>query len=1213
MVWTLLGLLLFVAVLLVVRDHRNLARYAYTLGAVGLVLLALPALLPAQYSQVNGAKIWIRVAGFSLQPGEFAKIALLVFFAAYLVRKRDVLSLASRRVAGIDLPRGRDLGPVLLAWIASLLVLVAERDLGSSLLYFALFLAVLYVATERTSWLLIGFGLFLAGAFTAYRLFGHVQERVDIWLHPFADPQNASYQLVQSLFGLAQGGLLGTGLGQGRPDQVPFAKTDFIVATVGEELGLVGLMAVLLLYALIVERGLRAALSVRDGFGKLLAAGLAFSLAVQVFVVVGGVTRLIPLTGLTTPFLSYGGSSLVANYALVALLLRISDAARRPGPVVTTPDRPLGAPPEDQAMTQVVVRPVNAPLRRVAVAVLVLFGLLLVNVNYLQAIRAEDLRNNPNNARVLIGQYERERGPIIVAGDQVARSVATDDALKYLRQYPGGPTYAHVTGFYSLVYGATGVEQAENDVLAGSALDRRDQPAHPVPDRRGGQGGQRGAHPGPGRPGGRARRRWATAPAPWSRSSRAPAGSWRWSARRATTRRCSPATTRRRSARPTTALAKDPKDPLLNRAINQPVPAGLDLQGGHPRRGAGEREVHPGHPGALPDGAEAAADHPHAGQLRRRDLRRRRHHRPCWTRCGSPATPRSPSSASTSGRTRCAPRPPAFGVGTEPRRADAPSRSSVFPDDPNAPQTAQSAIGQFDVALTPLQAAMIAAGIANNGSVMRPYLVQEVQGPDLQTLRRTEPEAADPGRPARRPRPRCAPRWRPSSTTAPAPARRSAASRVAGKTGTAQHAAGEAPHAWFIGFAPADDPRVAVAVIVEDGGDAGNEATGGAVAAPIARAVMEAILVEEHPMSLSPGTTLSGRYRLDRRIAIGGMGEVWRGTDEVLHRPVAVKVLKSEYTDDPDFLERFRAEARHTAGLSHPGIATVFDYGEIGDADTGGTATAYLVMEFVEGEALAQLLPREGALEPARAMSITAQAAAALQAAHDAGVIHRDVKPGNLMVRPDGVVKVTDFGIARTADGLALTQTGTVLGTAYYLSPEQGAGRTVTPSSDVYSLGVVAYEMLAGRRPFPGTNPVQVAMAHTRDTPPPLGSEVPDRGRRPGRAVDVRRTRRGGRRTPGRSAALPPRSRRRRAPAEIEDRTQVLPRTAAAAGVAVPMAEPTAPVRASGPPTSVLPPVRDQHDPRPRRRPRPGAAAPPPPGCWWACSPRRGSSRCSSR
>ncbi|HMA45928.1 MAG TPA: FtsW/RodA/SpoVE family cell cycle protein [Frankiaceae bacterium] len=329
--WSALAIVVFVGVLLLVRDHRSLSRYTYTAGLLGLVFLMLPA-VPGIGATINGARLWLRLGPFSFQPSEIAKIVLMVFFAGYLVRKREVLSVVTRSFLGLPLPRARDLGPVLIAWLASLAVLVFERDLGSSLLFFGMFLVVLYVATERASWLVIGLGLFTAGAYASYQLFGHVRERVDVWLHAFrgANPTNDSYQLVQGLFGFATGGLTGTGLGRGRPDIVPFARTDFIMASIGEELGLVGVMAVLVMYGLIVMRGLRAAVGVRDPFGKLLATGLAFSLALQVFVIVGGVMRLIPLTGVTLPFVSFGGSSIVANAGLVALLLRISDAGRRP-------------------------------------------------------------------------------------------------------------------------------------------------------------------------------------------------------------------------------------------------------------------------------------------------------------------------------------------------------------------------------------------------------------------------------------------------------------------------------------------------------------------------------------------------------------------------------------------------------------------------------------------------------------------------------------------------------------------------------------------------------------------------------------------------------------------------------------------------------------------------------------------------------------------
>jgi cell division protein FtsW (lipid II flippase) len=327
--WFTIGVTLFVLVLLVLRDHRVLQRYTYTAGLVGIILLILP-LAPVIGTTVNGATLWVRVGGLTFQPAELAKIMLTIFFAGYLVVTRDSLALVRTRFLGIEFPRPRDLGPILVAWLVSLAVLVFERDLGTSLLFFGLFVSMLYIATQRKSWFLLAGALFAIGAVFAYLTFGHVRVRVQVWLDPFAYADTGGYQIVQSLYGLANGGLLGTGLGGGYPSLVPFANTDFVVAALGEELGLTGLIAILLIYAVLIERGLRTAVAVRDPFGQLLAAGLSVTLAIQVFVIVGGVTRLIPLTGLTTPFLSYGGSSLVANWIIIALLLVISHRARRP-------------------------------------------------------------------------------------------------------------------------------------------------------------------------------------------------------------------------------------------------------------------------------------------------------------------------------------------------------------------------------------------------------------------------------------------------------------------------------------------------------------------------------------------------------------------------------------------------------------------------------------------------------------------------------------------------------------------------------------------------------------------------------------------------------------------------------------------------------------------------------------------------------------------
>ncbi|HET8958427.1 MAG TPA: FtsW/RodA/SpoVE family cell cycle protein [Microcella sp.] len=331
MAWTALAMAVAVAVLVVVRNHRVLARYRYVALLVGIGLLLLP-LVPGLGQTINGARVWIAVGPFSFQPGELGKIALAIFFAGYLMTARDSLSIVGSKVLGMRLPRARDLGPLLVAWAAAMAVLVFQRDLGTALLYFGLFLVMLYLATGRLSWVLLGLGLFVGGALVARDTLGYVDGRFNAWLDSFnPEVYNAiggSYQLVQGLFGLANGGLIGTGLGQGRPDIVPLAESDYIITSLGEELGLVGLFAILALYVLLVARAYRIGFGGTDDFGRMLAVGLGFLVALQVFVVIGGVTRVIPLTGLTTPFLAAGGSSLMANWIIAALLLRLSDSVR---------------------------------------------------------------------------------------------------------------------------------------------------------------------------------------------------------------------------------------------------------------------------------------------------------------------------------------------------------------------------------------------------------------------------------------------------------------------------------------------------------------------------------------------------------------------------------------------------------------------------------------------------------------------------------------------------------------------------------------------------------------------------------------------------------------------------------------------------------------------------------------------------------------------
>ncbi|MEY2676917.1 MAG: hypothetical protein RIT51_857 [Actinomycetota bacterium] len=331
-IWTVVAIAAATAVVLYVPNHLFLRKYVYLSGAIGLVLLVLPV-VPFIGRRINGAQLWIGIGGLTFQPGEIAKIALTIFFAGYLVQRKDSLSVTGRRILGVQLPRARELGPILVFWVASILVLVLERDLGTSLLFFGLFLVMIYTATGRAIYVAVGLGMFITSGLVVARMGGYVGGRIDAWLNPFDqtnyDAVGGSYQLVQGLFGLAHGGLTGTGLGGGIPQLVPLAESDFIIASIGEELGLIGLFAVFAIYILFVARGIRIAVNHTDDFSRLLAVGLSFVIALQCFIVIGGVTRVVPLTGLTTPLLAAGGSSLLANWIIIGLLLRISDSVRR--------------------------------------------------------------------------------------------------------------------------------------------------------------------------------------------------------------------------------------------------------------------------------------------------------------------------------------------------------------------------------------------------------------------------------------------------------------------------------------------------------------------------------------------------------------------------------------------------------------------------------------------------------------------------------------------------------------------------------------------------------------------------------------------------------------------------------------------------------------------------------------------------------------------
>jgi cell division protein FtsW (lipid II flippase) len=341
-VWSIVSIGAMCALLLVVRELRTLGRYQYTFGLLTIVLLLLPLVPGITAGTINGAQLWIKIAGMTFQPGEIAKLTMIVFLAGYLERNRALLSVATQRIGPLLLPAARYLAPVLFAAGAALVIMAGLRDLGSALLFLGTFVAVLYVATGRIAYPVVGGAAFAAGAFLAYQLFSHVRTRVAIWLDPWSVVQGEGYQIAQSLFALGTGGVTGTGPGFGRPQDIPFSATDAIFSVIGEELGLLGATAMLLAFLLLAVRGFKVALTARDEFSTLLAVGLTVTLAFQTFVIVGGLTRLVPLTGITLPFVSYGGSSLLANYLLIGLLVRTSHESR--AQVVGDDRRGVGAP-----------------------------------------------------------------------------------------------------------------------------------------------------------------------------------------------------------------------------------------------------------------------------------------------------------------------------------------------------------------------------------------------------------------------------------------------------------------------------------------------------------------------------------------------------------------------------------------------------------------------------------------------------------------------------------------------------------------------------------------------------------------------------------------------------------------------------------------------------------------------------------------------------
>lgn len=479
-IYLFLGVALMVGTLAVVKNLEVVKRYKYVLGIAGIILLVLPMFIG---TEIYGSKLWIKIGSFQFQPGEFAKVLIVLFLAGYLAENRELLSISNRTVLGIKFPRLRLLYPLFIVWGVCLLVVAFERDLGSALLFYTIFLIMLYVATGRVSYVIIGLALLAVGAFGMYQIMSHVQVRVAIWLDPFSDAQNLGYQIVQSLFSLADGGLAGVGIGKGMADIIPVVASDMIFAAIGEEMGLLGGSAVLLLFMLFAVRGLTTAARAKSDLAAFSAAGLTAAISFQAFTIVGGVTKLIPLTGVTLPFMSQGGSSLLASFVIVGLLLRAGDEATGRSTEIANTSTDLATAGYRTTVRGSHMRrpaldtPESGLLGRVALAnrltrtvflFTALFAVLIGNITYIQVIKASEYQDMPSNNHTINKARYIKRGSIITAdGLTLAESIQQADGT-YTRSYPNGNLAAHVVGYYSQQYGTMGIENTQNDTLTGS-------------------------------------------------------------------------------------------------------------------------------------------------------------------------------------------------------------------------------------------------------------------------------------------------------------------------------------------------------------------------------------------------------------------------------------------------------------------------------------------------------------------------------------------------------------------------------------------------------------------------------------------------------------------------------------------------------------------------------------------------------------------------
>ena len=460
--WLFVGVICMLLVLLFLKNLDRIANYKYTLMIIGILLLLSP-LLPGIGQEIYGSKIWISIGGVSFQPGEIAKILIVIFLAGYLAQNREMLSVFTRRIGPFKIPDLATLIPLLVMWVISLLIVVFEKDLGSALVFFFVFITMLYVATGKKTYLIIGFVLIAIGGVGAFLLFDHVQVRVDTWLDPFKDATGDGYQLVQAIFSMADGGLFGVGIGNGMSDQIPIVESDFIFAAIAEEAGLLGAAGLLLLYLCFAIRGLLTAARAKSDVSSFIAVGLTASIILQAFIIVGGVTRLIPLTGLTLPFVSQGGSSLLASFIAVGFLLRCGDQSTG---LETEMISGTGTLSSESVLGRVSL---GKRLTKTMIAFSVLFALLVANLTLIMVVQANDYKNMSSNNHTLAREARTERGTISTYDNvTLAKSILQSDGT-YQRVYPAGTLAAHVVGYASQTYGTSGIEASCNDTLKGES------------------------------------------------------------------------------------------------------------------------------------------------------------------------------------------------------------------------------------------------------------------------------------------------------------------------------------------------------------------------------------------------------------------------------------------------------------------------------------------------------------------------------------------------------------------------------------------------------------------------------------------------------------------------------------------------------------------------------------------------------------------------